>query len=165
MTTPPQKSHHAPSESTIGGDDQPPIFVYGTLRHGGENYGLLKGRTVAEIPATLRGVRMYSLRWYPILLDATPDEVVQGELMIIHPQLYWQVLAALDRLEDYYEGCDEKCLYQRQQRCVVTHAGREVMAWTYVGTPALVKALNPEPIASGNWMDYWRERLRTLRGE
>lgn len=165
MTTLPHKAHNTANEGPIGGDDQPPIFVYGTLRHGGENYGLLKGRTVAEIPATLHGVRMYSLRWFPIILDAAPDEAVQGELMIVHPQLYWRVVAALDRLEDYHEGCGEDCLYQRQQRCVVTHAGREVMAWTYVGTPSLVAALDPEPIEGGDWMAYWRERLRALRGE
>jgi gamma-glutamylcyclotransferase (GGCT)/AIG2-like uncharacterized protein YtfP len=152
------------NEDQLGGDDQPPIFVYGSLRHGGENYGLLRGRTLSEVPAVLHGARMYSLHWYPIILDADPGEVIHGELMIVRPQVYWGVIATLDQLEGYAEGCDEECLYRRLLRCVTTPSGREVRAWVYVGTPARVHELNPAPVTSGDWMHYRRERLLALRG-
>jgi gamma-glutamylcyclotransferase (GGCT)/AIG2-like uncharacterized protein YtfP len=149
-----------------GGLDQPPVFVYGSLRHGLENYGLLRGKTLAEIPALLRGVRMFSLGWYPIIVNAPEDQqqVIHGELMIIHPQRYSETLAALDVLEGYVKDREAQCLYRRELRCVTARSGRELEAWVYVGSDDLISELEHELLPTGDWVQWRADRLLGLRG-
>lgn len=146
--------------------DQPPIFVYGSLRHGQENYGLLRGKTLAEIPATLQGVQMYSLGWYPVITETERerDSIVYGELVIIHPRYYSETLKQLDLLEGYDEEATEPSLYSRLKRCVRARSGREVMAWVYIGSEELVAAEAQEAVPNGDWVRWRKERLAGLRG-
>jgi gamma-glutamylcyclotransferase (GGCT)/AIG2-like uncharacterized protein YtfP len=148
----------------IGGLDQPPIFVYGSLRHGMENYGMLRGRTLSEVPATLVGAQMYSLGWFPMLVEAADDYTVRGELMILHPQHYSRVLTSLDRLEGYDENDEAHSLYLRVRCPVRSKSGREVMAWVYMGSESRVTSRHGEIVAGGDWIRYTQDRWTTLRG-
>ena len=148
----------------IYGLDQPPIFVYGSLRHSMENYGMLRGRTLSEVHATLVGAQMYSLRWYPMLVEAADEHMVRGELMILHPQHYSRVLASLDRLERYDEDDPDHSLYIRTRCPVFSKSGREVMAWVYMGSEDRIAKHGGELVPSGDWVRYTQERWTTSRG-
>ncbi|MBX3085740.1 MAG: gamma-glutamylcyclotransferase [Anaerolineae bacterium] len=147
----------------VGGLDQPPIFVYGSLRHGMENYGLLRGRTLSEVPATLVGAQMYSLGWYPMLVEAADEYSVRGELMILHPQHYSRVLASLDHLEGYNENDEAHSLYLRVRCPAISKSGREVEAWVYMGSEDKIVNRHGEFIPGGDWVRYSQERWTTLR--
>lgn len=118
--------------------DHPPetgLFVYGTLRSGGDAVGLLRGCRLAgtgRVAGTL-----YDLGDYPALvLDGRG--LVEGEV--------WRCPAdALGRLDEY-EGLPSG-LYARVRVAV---DGTE--CWTYVAGPALAPRLTPERrIPSGRW--------------
>src|SRR5207237_5097335 len=83
--------------------EQLPLFTYGTLRRGQENYALLRGLTLSEISATLEGVALYSLYAYPMIVEggADGDAVVHGVLVTLHPRVYSRLLDDLDQLEGF----------------------------------------------------------------
>lgn len=141
---------------------QLPFFVYGTLRPGQANYGLLlKGYTVAEIPAKIEGMALYSLRTFPIIVDADPQSTVRGELMVIHPMHYEQAVRALDHLEGYDPALDtESSLYRRVKRHVLLDSGGSALAWLYLGNRELLSDYVHAPIPGGDWLRYQRERAR-----
>ncbi len=139
--------------------DQLPLFVYGTLRHDQENYMLLRGNTIAEIPATIPQMALYSLRAYPIIVEG--ESVVHGELMTLHPQVYSRLLADLDQLEGYRPGKESR--FYRMQRPVRSQSGAAFCAWVYVGDHRI---LGQEPhvlIPHGDWSRYRHELIRSLR--
>jgi gamma-glutamylcyclotransferase (GGCT)/AIG2-like uncharacterized protein YtfP len=139
--------------------EQLPLFVYGTLRHGQENYSLLRGNTVAEVPARIEQMALYSLRAYPMILDG--DSVVYGDLMTLHPRIYSRLVADLDLLEGYRPDRDSR--FQRVQRCVKTESGSEVKAWIYVGN---VRVLQDEAhilVPHGDWRRYRYELIQGTR--
>src|ERR1700754_3245269 len=78
-----------------------PFFVYGTLRPGEVNHDLfLRGRTRSETPARLTGAVLYDGPGYPYAVEE-PGGLVHGELVTALPAHYEELLAALDRLEEY----------------------------------------------------------------
>lgn len=82
------------------------LFIYGTLKRGGENHALLESQFYLGAARTVPGYTLYSLGSYPGLV-AEPGDLagVEGEL--------WRVdspcLTRLDDLEGLGEG-----LYVRQ---------------------------------------------------
>jgi len=147
------------SEPQPEADDSLPLFVYGTLRKGGENHSLLRGRTVYEMCATLAGATLMALPRYPMLIDGAA--VVQGELMILHPRFYSDVLAKLDYFEGYRPG-DDTSLYFRVERTVTSEGGSLRRAWVYMGNP---RWLDPSAsvIPHGDWIRYRAEMVREKR--
>jgi gamma-glutamylcyclotransferase (GGCT)/AIG2-like uncharacterized protein YtfP len=137
-----------------------PLFVYGTLRHGQENYMLLRGHTVAEIPAVLDRAVMYSLQAFPVITQG--DSTVHGELMTLHPQAYWRVLADLDQLEGYNPN-DALSFYRRVARYVRTESGIDVLAWVYMGNERFVIQRPNVLVPDGDWCRYRREVVRSTR--
>jgi gamma-glutamylcyclotransferase (GGCT)/AIG2-like uncharacterized protein YtfP len=131
-----------------------PFFVYGTLRPGEVNHDLfLRGRTRSEVPGRLSGAVLYEGPGYPYAVEEPDDGVVYGELVTAHPETYAELLAELDRLEDYVPG-DPRSLYERVERKVVRDAdGAAVRAWVYVAAPAVAARLRTRgrPIAGGDW--------------
>ncbi|MDX3576775.1 gamma-glutamylcyclotransferase family protein [Streptomyces sp. FL07-04A] len=135
-----------------------PFFVYGTLRPGQVNHDLfLHGRTVREEPARLPGAVLYDGPGYPYAVEE-PGEAgssVAGDLVTARPEAYAQLLAALDRLEQYAPG-DPRNLYERVAREVTARAagGAPVRAWVYVAAPAVAAGLRArgKPIAGGDWL-------------
>lgn len=130
-----------------------PFFVYGTLRPGGTNHGLLlRGRTRHEEPARLRGAVLYEGPGYPYAVEE-PGGVVTGELVTALPEEYEGLLAELDRLERYVPG-DPRNLYERVARQVVRGAdGTAAGAWVYVAAPAVAEGLRERGklIEGGEW--------------
>jgi gamma-glutamylcyclotransferase (GGCT)/AIG2-like uncharacterized protein YtfP len=130
-----------------------PFFVYGTLRPGEINHDLfLRGRTLREEPARLRGAVLYDGPGYPYAVEE-PDGVVAGELVTALPHAYRELLAELDRLEEYTPG-DPRNLYERVARDVVAGDGATaVRAWVYVAAPAVAARLRARGtlVEGGDW--------------
>ncbi|MEU3344316.1 gamma-glutamylcyclotransferase family protein [Streptomyces sp. NPDC006700] len=130
-----------------------PFFVYGTLRPGEGNHGLLlRGRTRSEEPARLSGAVLYEGPGYPYAVEE-PGGLVRGDLVAARPEEYGEVLTALDRLEEYVAG-DPHSLYERVERDVVRESdGAVVRAWVYVAGPSVTRWLRAEGvrIAGGDW--------------
>nr|WP_198536276.1 gamma-glutamylcyclotransferase family protein [Streptomyces resistomycificus] len=135
-------------------DRKLPFFVYGTLRPGEANHGLfLRGRTRSEEPGRLVGAVLYDGPGYPYAVWGRGG-VVHGEVVTALPEAYGELLAALDRLEEYVPG-DPRNLYERVE-CEVTLGGegRAVRAWVYVAAPSVAARLRARgtPIGSGDWL-------------
>ncbi|MFF4346568.1 gamma-glutamylcyclotransferase family protein [Streptomyces sp. NPDC001530] len=129
-----------------------PFFVYGTLRPGERNHDLfLRGRTRSEVPGRMRGIVLYEGPGYPYAVEE-PGGVVCGELVTALPEAYGELLAALDRLEEYVPG-DPRNLYERVARDVMCGEGRVVRAWVYVAAPAVAGRLRGRGklIEGGEW--------------
>ncbi|GAA4999367.1 gamma-glutamylcyclotransferase family protein [Streptomyces siamensis] len=130
-----------------------PFFVYGTLRPGEHNHDLfLRGRTQSEEPVRMRDVVLYDGPGYPYAVEESGG-VVSGELVTALPQEYEELLAALDRLEEYAPG-DPRNLYERVARDVVRADGAAcVRAWVYVAAPAVAARLRARGtrITGGDW--------------
>ncbi|MEU9477786.1 gamma-glutamylcyclotransferase family protein [Streptomyces sp. NPDC048191] len=130
-----------------------PFFVYGTLRPGEVNHDLfLRGRTAAEEPARLPGAALYDGPGYPYAVER-PGGEIRGELVTARPEAYDELLAALDRLEEYAPG-DPRNLYERVARNAVrTTDGTPVRAWVYLAAPRVAAGLRSTatPIEGGDW--------------
>ena len=125
------------------------VFVYGTLRRGQRNHGLLASSRFVGEAATLRPFWMITTGPFPVLLDQVPDDfgvpalAVSGEVYHVDDA----VLAELDRLERLGIAYDRKVTE-------VHEAGQRVEAHIYVGVA-----------------DYWHPRglpawtLRNARDE
>jgi gamma-glutamylcyclotransferase (GGCT)/AIG2-like uncharacterized protein YtfP len=136
-------------------DDHPrlPFFVYGTLRPSEANHDwLLRGRTDFEVPAVLPGAALYDGPGYPYVVDDPDGGRVVGELIEPLPELYDQVLADLDRLEEYVPG-GRGNLYERVAREVRADSRGTVTAWVYLAGAALERALRTDGrrIPGGDW--------------
>ncbi|WP_041819979.1 gamma-glutamylcyclotransferase family protein [Streptomyces davaonensis] len=130
-----------------------PFFVYGTLRCREPNHDLfLRGRTLKEEPARLSGAVLYDGPGYPYAVE-DPGGAVRGDLVTVRGEEYPELLAELDRLEEYVPG-DPRSLYQRVARDVTRDAdGTRVRAWVYLAAPAVATRLRAHGrlIASGDW--------------
>ncbi|MFI9240567.1 gamma-glutamylcyclotransferase [Streptomyces sp. NPDC053079] len=132
-----------------------PFFVYGTLRPGRRNHDrLLRGRTVAEVPAVLRGAVLYEGPGFPYAVREGAGEV-HGELITVAPWAYERVLSALDELEGHRPG-DPRNLYERVVCEVFTEGvGGEapVRGWVYVAAERVAGRLRAAGtrIAGGDW--------------
>ncbi|MEU9288053.1 gamma-glutamylcyclotransferase family protein [Streptomyces sp. NPDC048275] len=129
-----------------------PFFVYGTLRPGERNHALfLCGRTASEEPGRLAGAVLYDGPGYPYAVEESGG-VVRGELVTALPEVYGELLGALDRLEEYVPG-DPRNLYERVAREVTREDGTAVRAWVYVAAPAVAAGLRAHGklIEGGEW--------------
>lgn len=131
-----------------------PFFVYGTLRPGEVNHDLfLRGRVVAETPATLPDAVLYEGPGYPYAV-ARPGAAIRGELITPAPGRYAELLVALDLLEEY-EGPDRPGnLYDRVVREALLRDGTPVPAWVYLASPLLARdlAASGTEIPGGDWL-------------
>lgn len=131
---------------------QLPFFVYGTLRAGQRNHGLLHGRTEAWTSARLHGALLFLGPGYPFVVgDPAGTGVVLGDVVDIPASHYAQVLADLDRLESYVPG-DARSLYVRVACEVQTDRGARE-AWVYFAPPARAADFlaADRPIPGGSW--------------
>lgn len=131
-----------------------PVFVYGTLRHGGRFHdAYLAGRFEHAVPATLHGAVMWDNRGaYPYLaLDPEGGPVV-GELFSISPATFEAVLAGLDHLEGHVPGRSGN-LYERRIVEVATDEGPQ-RAWVYVIDADAAPDLDEElpRVPDGDWL-------------
>lgn len=132
-----------------------PVFVYGTLRRGQGNHGLLAGRTVEEIPAVAPDHALFS-PGLPYVADRAGFEVV-GELMVLDPGSYYSTLDRLDRLEGYRPGGGRTNHYDREA-CPVRHQAADgqwhtTVAWIYHAGSRAVRYLHDEDLVpGGDWV-------------
>ncbi|WP_329283309.1 gamma-glutamylcyclotransferase family protein [Streptomyces sp. NBC_01451] len=130
-----------------------PFFVYGTLRPGEPNHDrFLRGRTRSERPGRLTGAVLYDGPGYPYAV-AEPGGVVHGELVTALPEVYDELLAELDELEECVPG-DPRSLYERVARRVTLDAeGSAVSAWVYLAGPVVAVRLRARGslIKGGDW--------------
>jgi gamma-glutamylaminecyclotransferase len=102
----------------------PAVFVYGTLKRGGENHRFLAGQRFLGEARTEPAFRLYLLDGYPGMVAGAPGLSIAGEA--------WEVdaaaLARLDELEGTAEG-----LYARVPvRLLAPHAGLAVETYLYL---------------------------------
>ncbi|KOV70257.1 hypothetical protein ADL01_21195 [Streptomyces sp. NRRL WC-3618] len=130
-----------------------PFFVYGTLRPGEINHDrYLRGRIRSEEPARLADAVLYDGPGYPYAV-VEPDGVVHGELVTALPEVYDELLPALDELEECVPG-DPRGRYERVARQVTLDAdGTAVLAWVYIAGPAVAARLRAHGglIDGGDW--------------
>ncbi|MBN2430574.1 MAG: gamma-glutamylcyclotransferase [Acidobacteria bacterium] len=96
------------------------VFVYGTLRRGGEHHHLLAGCPGLG-PARTRHAYCMVVDGIPFVRSSPPVSPIQGEMYRVDDEK----LDLLDRLERH------PVWYRRRQVPVVTATGREIMAWLY----------------------------------
>jgi gamma-glutamylcyclotransferase (GGCT)/AIG2-like uncharacterized protein YtfP len=81
------------------------LFVYGTLKRGGENHAHLQSQTWLGPARTAAGYRLYRLDGYPgMVADASHAGGVSGEVWAVDEG----ALAGLDRFEGVGEGLYER---------------------------------------------------------
>jgi gamma-glutamylcyclotransferase (GGCT)/AIG2-like uncharacterized protein YtfP len=128
-----------------------PVFVYGTLRRGQNNYSILQGHTIHEEEARLHSAQLYDLGFFPMAVEG--EGVVSGELMHLRPGTYQEVLASLDMLEGVNREAPDTGFYRRVVRTV--QAETEQRAWVYLGNNVDMK--DYPRIPHGDWVRHLRE--------
>jgi gamma-glutamylaminecyclotransferase len=108
------------------------IFVYGTLKRGCRNHGVLESAEFLGTASTEPGYRMVDCGDYPGLVRAVHGEPECGELYRVDEAL----LAALDRFEDAPNE------YERVT--IRLSDGAEAQAYLYRGDAASLPACGPE---------------------
>jgi gamma-glutamylcyclotransferase (GGCT)/AIG2-like uncharacterized protein YtfP len=132
------------------------VFVYGTLKQGFTNHGLLSRFVCLHRACWVYG-KLYDTGWgYPALHDvhqASQQDVISqnkvyGELYEAQPE----VLRQLDRLEGYMSENHPQNLYQRVYIKVYGAEGFTEDAQTYVFARTITRSM--KWIASGNWQPH-----------
>lgn len=103
------------------------VFVYGTLKDGHSNNGLMHRSTLIG-EGLLDGYKMFSVHGsFPCIIPKDKSQVF-GEL--------WEVpmedLPNLDRLEGYYSENEPMSMYLRRTGTIVNKEGEQVEASFYV---------------------------------
>ena len=81
------------------------VFVYGTLKRGEGNHGLLFGQRFVGVAHTLPRYRLFALDGYPAMIEvAQGGRSIEGEIWEVDPSQ----MPVLDRLEGLAQG-----LYKR----------------------------------------------------
>lgn len=138
---------------------QLPLFVYGTFRHGQQNYARLRGHTIREEPAYVVGMSLYSLQAYPV---AVPGErTLIGELFTLNPTVYQQLLPQLDELERSHPAC-LNCMFRRVVCRAQVPSRRSVAAWIYLGNPDTIDE-HCLLIPHGDWVRHCGELMQQTR--
>jgi gamma-glutamylcyclotransferase (GGCT)/AIG2-like uncharacterized protein YtfP len=127
------------------------VFVYGTLKRGERNHGLLAAHARSIEPASIRG-RLFDTGDFPALAEG--DGIVHGELVELDPASVDTVIAVVDRLEGCIPGRDDLSLYHRRIVTATTGdgAGHEAYAYFYnAAHPSLPPLTALTPVESGVW--------------
>src|SRR5262249_3285693 len=87
-----RKACHVSEPDSTAPLEELPVFVYGTLRTGQDNYvRFLAGKTTRELPATLPDHSMYVAYGYPFVTDVFDGRAVIGDLMYLESTGYKSV--------------------------------------------------------------------------
>ena len=102
------------------------FFVYGTLKVGGVFAEHFDIHRLSTEKATLKGMRLYNIGWFPGILHGRG--VVVGELHEYkEPDT---VMVQMDQIEGYNGG--KSSLFNREYKTVITESGKEVKAVVYI---------------------------------
>lgn len=134
--------------------ENPPFFVYGSLRTGQSGYYLLDGKTTLQYLTKMPWLDLYrsltSSYPYAVPNGANTNGIV-GEVMQIVPELYTSVLGTLDSYERYDPALPpDSQIYVRELR----QTRESVPAWMYVAGPRQADYLREYGIliTSGDWL-------------
>ncbi len=132
----------------------PTLFVYGTLRPGGSNHGLLE-RVVSHMElAHADGLALYAGRGFPYAApDSTPGARITGTLCAIKGRAWINTLSRLDMLEGYQPDREAASHYLRRRLPVTTADDRTTEASIYLAGPRV----NLSPllrIPGGDWLHH-----------
>lgn len=110
------------------------IFVYGTLKRGGENHVHLTGQRFLGEAATVPGFTLYDMQGFPGMVRDTGDTAgVTGEL--------WEVDAGCLQILDVLEGVTEGLYARESVMLLPPFADRPAETYLYlrslVGRPPL----------------------------
>jgi gamma-glutamylcyclotransferase (GGCT)/AIG2-like uncharacterized protein YtfP len=104
------------------------FFVYGTLKRGESNYGLLRPYVAQSFSATVFG-DLYDCGPWPALVAG--NGTVEGELVRVPSALMGEVVVALDGLEGYDPSDERWSPYVRRAvECRLADGGTE-LAFVY----------------------------------
>ncbi|HEY8528050.1 MAG TPA: gamma-glutamylcyclotransferase [Paenibacillaceae bacterium] len=127
------------------------LFVYGTLRRGEINHGLLDASPCESLVAWVSGSLVDTGRGYPAITKG--PGMVCGEIYRVDRD----TLAHIDDLEDYYGPGDPRNLYERVETKALTDRG-EVDVLVYVSD----RFGTGSAIPYGEWKLYRMMRKRSL---
>ncbi len=129
------------------------VYVYGTLRKGGRNHGLLSASHCAGM-YSINGFEMWSLGAYPGIIRSEAGSVI-AELY----EVDGFILQQLDRLETFLGDHHPGNVYDR----VRTEAGDGPPGWIYVFREALMEKTQFKPhlrkINDGDWIRFMNSEL------
>lgn len=131
-----------------------PIFVYGTLLAGWENYThYVKPYKHEAIPAEVIGELFHLPMGYPGLLEG--DGVVKGAVLYFEAEDYETVLAELDELETYYGPRDPRNEYERVEVLATLADGQgKQRVYTYRYVDAKYVRAEGTPVHDGDWARF-----------
>ena len=110
------------------------VFVYGTLKQGGDNHSLLRG--TKKYPAIAPKINLHAGPFYPFAIRGQGQAI--GELYEVNEA----TLRKLDELEGHPHD------YQREITRVILENKQTVMAWIYLNK----KAYHYPRIVDGIWL-------------
>lgn len=124
------------------------VFVYGTLREGQSNFGLISNLVKSITPATTRGW-MFDFGGYPVLVDGSGH--ITGEVLEFHD--FEEALRRMDALEGYIGQNNAENDYEREDITVVLSDSRSEICQVYrYSDNRKQELINRYPILfSGNW--------------
>lgn len=124
------------------------FFVYGTLKTGKSNHGVIKPFVATVDNATLQGAALYDWGPYPAMtLETKAPGTVHGEFITVTD--FERALPRLDALEGYRPGAQHN-LYDRRVVPVTLANGDRKRAYVYVMTETKASARGPR-VESGDW--------------
>ena len=137
------------------------IFVYGTLMSSFDNpmAYLLDSNCQLVGKGTLSG-KLYDTGDYPVaLFEDDTDDAVIGEIHLIHPEKFQQVLNMLDKYLGYVENDEPHSLYLRNILPIADEQGHEVPCWVYTYN----KSIDDFPlIKGGDYVDYLKSQGKSI---
>jgi gamma-glutamylcyclotransferase (GGCT)/AIG2-like uncharacterized protein YtfP len=101
----------------------PYVFVYGTLKRGGENHRVLAGQRFVGPARTEPAFRLYQLEGYPGMVEAPGGLSIAGEIWEVDP-------GALRRLDEL-EGTDSGLYARVPIRLLPPHETTPVETYLY----------------------------------
>lgn len=137
-------------------DSRYPLFVYSTLRVGGDEYNHLDLHVedLRTKEASVAGWSLFCDHEMHSFIVQTNDTnaTVQGELLYIKEKEYSEILEVLD----VTFGNSQDDTYHRVLLPIVTSEGEQIKAYTYIASDSLVahRATTENWIESGDWDEY-----------
>jgi len=127
------------------------LFVYGTLKEGEINHGLVEPYARSIGPGWIPG-RLYDVGDFPALAEG--EDRVQGEIVRLDPSDFMRVIPVIDRLEGCIPGDEAGSLYTRRVVRVTVGDGTQQPAYAYyynAAHPSLLPLHRLKYLVMGVW--------------